>query len=103
VITIVAVITARPGKRAEVIAAFRGYFSTVSAEDGCVEYTPLVDTEGISSKFQTPIGADTLMVVEKWSDIEALKTHAVAATTAAFTARIDELAVTRVIHVLSPA
>ena len=102
-INIVAVITARPGKRAEIIAAFRGYLSTVSAEDGCVEYTPLVDTEGISRKFQTPIGADTLMVVEKWSDIEALKMHAVAPNTAAFTARIDQLAVTRVVHVLSPA
>ena len=85
------------------LAAFRGHLATVLAEEGCIEYTPLVDTEGISSKIQTPIGADTLMVVERWSNVEALRAHAVAPATATFTARIDQLAVARVIHVLSPA
>jgi quinol monooxygenase YgiN len=44
-----------------------------------------------------------MMVIEKWSDIGALKAHAAAPNTAAFTARVDALAVSRVIHVLSPA
>jgi quinol monooxygenase YgiN len=102
-INIVAVITAKPGNLAEILAAFRAYLPTVLAEEGCIDYTPLVDTEGISSRIQTPIGADTLMVIEKWSNIEALRAHGVAANTATFTVRIDQLAISRVIHVLSPA
>jgi quinol monooxygenase YgiN len=43
------------------------------------------------------------MVIEKWSAIEALKAHAVSANTLTFTARVDQLAVSRVIHVLSYA
>ena len=102
-INIVAHITAKPGKRAEILAAFRTYLPTVLAEEGCIEYAPLVDTEGISRKVQTPLGADTLMVIEKWSNLEALRAHGAATSTATFTARIDDLAVTRTIHVLSPA
>jgi len=101
-INIVAVITANPGKRSEVLADFRAYLPTVLAEDGCIEYTAFIDTEGVS-RIQTPIGADTFMVIEKWSNLETLKAHAVSASTATFAARIDPLLVSRVIHVLSPA
>ncbi len=101
-INIVAVISAKPGKRAEILAAFRAYLPTVLAEDGCIEYTALIDTEGVN-RIQTPIGTDTFMVIEKWSNLEALKAHAVSANTATFSARIDPWLLSRVIHVLSPA
>jgi quinol monooxygenase YgiN len=103
VINIVALITAKPGKRAEILAAFRTYLPTVLAEEGCIEYTPLVDTEGLSKKIQTPIGNDTLMVIEKWSSLDALRAHGAATNTATFTALVDDLASTRTIHILSAA
>ena len=35
---------------------------------------PAVDADGIGS-FQTKVGPDTLYVIEKWADADALKTN----------------------------
>lgn len=102
VINIVAVITAQPGKRADVLAAFKANVPHVLAEDGCIEYQAVVDTEG-AGRIQTPIGADTFMVIEKWASLDALKAHAAAPHMATYAAKVKDLLAGRVIHVLSPA
>ena len=101
-IHVVAVITARPGQRDAVLAAFRTNIPAVRAEDGCIEYGPAIDAEGIGA-FQTRFGADTFVVIEKWRDIEALKAHAAAPHMVAYAAKVKDLIASRVIHVLSPA
>ena len=73
-IQVVAVITTKPGKREDVLEAFRANMPAVHAEDGCIEYAPVVDADGFGS-FQTPIGPDTFMVIEKWASADALKAH----------------------------
>jgi len=44
-IHVVAIITAKPGKRAEILGHFRANVPTVRAEKGCIEYGATVDAE----------------------------------------------------------
>jgi quinol monooxygenase YgiN len=99
-IHVVAILTAHPGKRAELIAAFADNVPNVLAEDGCVQYTGVVDAEGFG-RAATPIGADAFAVIEKWASPEALKAHGAAAHMVAFGAKVKNLLANRVIHILS--
>jgi quinol monooxygenase YgiN len=101
-IHVAAIITAKPGQRDAILAAFRANMPAVHAEQGCVEYVPVIDTPGAGA-IQTKLGDDTFMVVEKWESAEALKAHAAAPHMAAYAAKTKELIASRVIHVLSPA
>ena len=101
-IHVIAVITARPGKREEILRHFRANVPNVHAEKGCIEYGAAVDAENALA-FQTKWGADTLLVIEKWESMDALKAHAAAPHMAAYGAKTKELIASRVIHILSPA
>ena len=99
-IHVVAIITAKPGQRENMLEAFRANIPAVRAEDGCIEYGPAVDADGIGS-FQTNAGPDTVFVIEKWADAQALKAHAAAPHMAAYAAKVKDLLAGRVIHVLT--
>ncbi len=101
-IHVVAIITAKPGKREEILEAFRANVPAVHAEQGCIEYGPATDADGMGG-FQTKFGPDTFVVIEKWEDQNALKAHATAPHMAAYGAKTKDLIASRVIHVLSPA
>ncbi len=101
-IHVVAMITAKPGMREQVLEAFRANVPAVRAEDGCIEYGPAIDAEGLGS-FQAKVGADTFVVIEKWRDVAALKAHAAAPHMAAYGAKVKDMLAGRVVHVLSPA
>jgi quinol monooxygenase YgiN len=101
-IHVIAVITTKPGMRDAVLREFHANMPAVHAEQGCIEYAPAVDAEGIGA-IQTAIGPDSFMVIEKWESAAALKAHAAAPHMAAYAARVKEMIAGRVIHVLSPA
>ena len=101
-IHVIAIITTKPGQRDTVLAAFRANMPAVHAEKGCVEYAPAIDTPGMG-KFQTPLGPDGFMVIEKWASKEDLMAHAAAPHMAAYAAKVKDLMDGRVIHVLSAA
>jgi len=101
-IHVVAVITAKPGMRASILQAFRANGPAVKAEAGCIEYGAAVDLEG-GPKFQTQYGPDTLVVIEKWESIDALKAHAAAPHMAAYAAKTKDMIASRLIHILTPA
>lgn len=101
-ISVIAVITAKPGQRDAILAAFRQNMPAVHAEDGCIEYQPVIDAEGFGS-FQTKYGPDTFVVLEKWRDGDALAAHAKAPHMAAYAAKTRELIASRTIHVMSSA
>ena len=101
-IHVIAIITAKPGQRDAILDAARANIPAVLAEDGCIEYAPAVDAEGLGS-FQTKFGPDTFVFVEKWRDAQALKAHAAAPHMAAYAAKVKDLIASRVIHVLEPA
>ena len=101
-IHVIAIITAKPGQRENILQAFRANIPAVRAEDGCIDYGPATDAEGLGS-WQTRFGDDTFVVIEKWRDKDALKAHSTAPHMAAYAAKVKELIASRVIHVLSPA
>jgi quinol monooxygenase YgiN len=97
-IHVIAIITAKPGKRDEILGHFRANVPAVRAEKGCIEYGAAVDADGPFAKF----GPDTFVVVEKWESPEALKAHAAAPHMAAYAAKTRDNVASRTIHVLSP-
>ena len=101
-IHVLAIITAKPGQREAILREARANIAAVRAEDGCIEYGPATDAEGIGS-FQTKFGADTFVVIEKWRDAAALKAHAAAPHMVAYAGKVKDLIASRVIHVLAPA
>ena len=100
-IHVLAIITAKAGRRDAVLTAFSEIIPAVHAEAGCLEYVPVVDVEG-GPDMQTKIGPDTFIVVEIWASQEALEDHSVAAHMAAYGSRVKDLIASRVIHVLNP-
>jgi quinol monooxygenase YgiN len=101
VVHVLAIITAKPGRRAAILEAFTANVPNVHAEDGCIEYVAAVDAEGAGG-IQTRFGEDTFVVVEKWASLDALKAHAAAPHMAEYAARTRDMIASRVIHVLSP-
>ena len=100
-IHVLAIITAKPGQRDQILMAFHANMPAVHAEAGCIEYGPAIDAEGMGG-FQTKFGPDTFVVIEKWESIDALKAHAAAPHMTAYAAKTKEMIASRVIHVLSP-
>ena len=101
-ISVIAVITAKPGQRDTILTHFRANVPAVLAEQGCIEYGPHVDTEGMGG-FQTKFGPDTFVVLEKWESVDALKAHAAAPHMAAYAAKTKEYIASRAVHILQPA
>ena len=101
-IHVIAIITAKPGQRDNILTHFRANVPAVRAEKGCIEYGAAVDLEP-ALKFQTAFGPDTFVVVEKWESPEALMAHAAAPHMAAYAGRTKDFIASRLIHILQPA
>ncbi len=100
-IHVIAVITAKPGKRDAILEAFRANVPNVRAEQGCLEYGAAIDADP-ALPVQAKYGPDTFHVIEKWESMDALKAHAAAPHMAAYAAKTREHIASRVIHILSP-
>jgi len=98
-IHVVAVIKAKPGERETILAAFKDNIPAVHAEQGCVEYRPVIDVAN-AGPIQTDIGPDSFMVIEKWERMEDLTAHAKSAHMAAYAQKVKALIADRSVHVL---
>ena len=96
---VIAIITAKPGKREEVLANFNANVPAVHAEDGCIEYGAVIECEGVG--FAKAFGPDTFLVVEKWASLDHLKAHAVTPHMKAYSEKNKDLLADRTIHVMS--
>ena len=99
-IHVIAIITANPGKRDEVLKNFKANVPAVHAEKGCIEYGATVDLEGMGT---ASFGPDTFVVIEKWESAEHLAAHSAAPHMKAYAAKNKDLLANRVIHVLKDA
>jgi quinol monooxygenase YgiN len=98
---VIAVITAKPGKREEFLQAYREVVPQVRLEPGCLEYGPLIDLA--ESDLGTKYGPDTFVVIGKWDSFENQKAHAALRPhMVAFREKTSSLLDHREIHVLSP-
>ena len=100
-IHVLAVITAKPGKRGDILKAFHANVPAVHAEQGCIEYCATIDAQGAPAS-RTAYGPDTFVVIEKWQDMAALNAHAASPHMAAYAAGTRDWIASRAIHVLEP-
>jgi quinol monooxygenase YgiN len=98
---LIAVISAKPGQRDALLAAFSANVPNVRAEPGCIEYAATVDAGGFA-ELQAPLGPDTFIVVEKWAGPEALRAHMASPHMAAYGAQTKDLVAQRLLHILAP-
>ncbi len=89
-------------KRDEFLMEFHKLVPLVHAETGCVEYGPAVDaTTDIAA--QKSVGADTVMIIEKWESLETLKSHLQAEHMLAYRQRVQNLVQGTTLHILTSA
>ncbi len=101
-IHVLAMITAHPGMRANILAAYRDNVAAVRAEDGCLQYEAVVNSAAVLPGMAR-FGDDSFVVVERWASLAALQAHAVAPHMKAYGAKVKEWTAARAIHVLEPA
>src|SRR5260370_41276158 len=101
-IHVIATIELVEGKRDAFLKEFRALVPQVRVENGCLEYGPAVDfASGIG--VQGPPRGDVVTVIEKWSDLAALKAHLVAPHMEAYRPRVKDLVRSTTLQVLEPA
>jgi len=100
-IHVIAIITTKPGQRDAVLEAFQANVPNVLAEHGCIEYQAAVDADP-APQVQTPFGAATFAVIEKWESVDALQAHFKAPHMAAYSEKTRDMIASRVIHILEP-
>jgi quinol monooxygenase YgiN len=101
-IHVIATIRTAPGRRDDFLAAFRDLVPQVKAEEGCIEYVPTIDVEsGLAP--QRALRSDVVTVVEKWQDLNALRSHLAAPHVQRFLETAKDLLGGLEIQVLAPA
>jgi len=101
-IQVLATITLEDGKRPEYLKEFHKLIPQVRAEQGCIEYGPAIDFDS-GLPFQGPIRENIVVIIEKWSDIEALKTHLAAPHMKPYRDAVKPIVKGTAIQILEPA
>lgn len=102
-IHVVAMITAKPGYRAELLDRFLSVLPIVHAEDGCIEYRPILDNNAGLEGEREALGPDSYIVVEKWASAEALDAHAATEHMRQYNKDAGGLIANRVLYVMRDA
>ena len=72
-IHVLASIRVKPAYRESFLAIFKANVPAVKAEVGCIDYQPAVDlASGLPPQILEP---DTVVIIEKWTTLEALRNH----------------------------
>jgi quinol monooxygenase YgiN len=101
-IYVLATVEVAPGRRDEFLAEFRKVMPLVRAEEGCIEYGPAVDTPS-GFPAQNPMRENTVVIVEKWDSLPALKAHLDAAHMHEYRSRVKDVVKSVTLQILAPA
>jgi quinol monooxygenase YgiN len=101
-IHVIAIIDLAPGTREAFLTEFRKLIPDVRAEAGCIEYGPAIDAV-TDIPTQAKLGADKVVVVEKWESVAALKAHSVAPHMQAYRTKVKDYVRGMELRVLAPA
>jgi quinol monooxygenase YgiN len=101
-IYVVATVTVHPNRREAFLAEVRKVCPEVSAEHGCLEYSPAIDVQTGHPR-QVALRPNVVTIVERWVDAEALKAHAAAPHMLAFRTRCADMVAATDLQVLEPA
>ena len=99
-LTVIAIIKARPGQRENLLAEFAKIIPDVLAEDGCGAYAPMVDAV-TQAAFQTT-SPDTVFMLEEWESIEHLQAHLQAPHMLVYREATKDMVESASIHILTP-
>lgn len=100
-IHVLATITLHPGQRQAFLEEFHRLMPQVHAEEGCLEYGPTVDV-ATELPAQQLAGEDVVVVIEKWSSLDALKAHLAAPHMAEYRQRVAALVTSVRLQILKP-
>ena len=99
---VIATLELVPGRRSAFLAEFANVVPLVHAEQGCIEYLPVVDADtDIASQHRT--GPDCVTILEKWASIDALRAHDTSAHMQAYRTRVREYLRGREIRIMKAA
>ncbi len=100
-ISVIASIRLRTGERSRFLEIFRANVANVRREDGCIEYFAALDIDaGLPGQ---ELDEDTVTIIEKWRDVDALRAHLKSAHMLAYKEQTRELVESRSLRVLREA
>ena len=101
-ICVIATIETVAERHEDFLALFKALVPTVLAEEGCLEYAPMIDmSTPIGS--QEPLRPGVVTVVEKWESLDALEAHLMAPHMLEFRRQSEPMRVGLTLQVLQPA
>lgn len=100
-ICVLASIDVAAGRRDELLTLLGGIVPTVRAEAGCIEYELLVDIDG-GLPAQSPPQPNSLVILEKWESLDALKAHLKTVHMAEYFRRAEDLQLSLSLRILQP-
>ncbi len=72
-ICVVATIKAKDQQRETIMAAFREILPDIQVKRGCIEYSLAIHVQSVPDA--SLVDPDAIILIEKWSDSEALQAH----------------------------
>jgi quinol monooxygenase YgiN len=101
-ICVIATIETAPGRRNDLLTMLKGLVPKVRAEQGCIEYGPMIDVaSGLDA--QTPLRENVVTMVEKWESLAALTAHLKTPHMAEFFRQAEAIQQWLSLEVLEPA
>ena len=101
-ICVIATIEVNEGQRDAFLKEFAQLVPKVRAEEGCIEYGPMIDVP-TNIPVQSPERKNVVTVVEKWESVEALETHLIAPHMLEYKKAVKDIVAGMSIQVLEPA
>ncbi len=101
-ICVVATLELTAGRRDDFLEVFRALVPQVLAEQGCLEYGPMIDVP-TSLAAQGEVRPDVVTVVEKWESVEALEAHLIVAHMNEFRSEAKDMLRGMTLQILAPA
>ena len=101
-IHVIATVELHPGTRDRFLHEFALLEPLVRAEDGCLEYGAAVDVAS-GLPVQASLRPDVVIVIEKWTTLEALMAHLAAPHMKGYRERVTAHVIGTTLQVLAPA
>ena len=98
---VIATIRVKPGCMPQFLEIFKSNIPTVLKETGAVEYRPTVDLDtGLPRQV---LDADTIVLIEKWSSLDALRNHLATPHMLAYREKVKDIVTGTSLRILQDA
>jgi quinol monooxygenase YgiN len=100
-ISVIATVSLKEGKKDAYLAELWKIIPAVRRENGCIEYAPYVHIDS-GSPLPSGLSEDTVIVIEKWESLDALRMHGQTAHMDSYRQSIKGIIVSVQVQVLNP-